>query len=112
MSRRTAFTGTAAGRRRERRANLQTSAASSAEVMHKPTPSRAVLTLKRSSNRVEKAVTPLDLTALLAYQEQIDNAAEKIERKNQRIRYSKPKTEFGVMAYGRQKMRGKSIALI
>lgn len=64
MSRRTSFTGTAAGRRRERRANLQTSAASSAEVMHKPTPSRAVLTLKRTVKRTDATAAPVQLNTL------------------------------------------------
>ena len=57
MTRRTAFTGSASGRRRERRAHLQSEASVSAEVLHRPTPSRIVLQCKRpAADRVVKAV--------------------------------------------------------
>ncbi|MFY0403316.1 antitermination protein N [Pantoea dispersa] len=57
MTRRTQFTGSAAGRRRERRAHLQSEASSSSEVMHRPTPNRVVLQCKRpAADRVVKAV--------------------------------------------------------
>lgn len=55
MTRRTAFNGSAAGRRRERRASLQSEASSSSEVMHRPTESRVVLSCKRPAmSRVDK----------------------------------------------------------
>lgn len=41
MSRRTAFNGSASGRRRERRAALQSELTSSTETLHRPTLSRA-----------------------------------------------------------------------
>ncbi|EDV0836493.1 antitermination protein [Salmonella enterica subsp. enterica serovar Havana] len=41
MTRRTAFNGSASGRRRERRAALQNAVTASSEVMHRPTLSRA-----------------------------------------------------------------------
>lgn len=46
MTRRTAFNGSAAGRRRERRSALQSAAAVSAEKMHRPTLSRAQIQAK------------------------------------------------------------------
>lgn len=57
MTRRTQFSGSASGRRRERRAHLQSEASVSAEVLHRPTPSRVVLQCKRpATDRVVKAV--------------------------------------------------------
>lgn len=57
MTRRTQFAGSAAGRRRERRADLQSEASVSAEVLHRPTPSRVVLQCKRKpADVVSKAV--------------------------------------------------------
>ena len=57
MTRRTQFSGSASGRRRERRAHLQSEASSSSEVMHRPTPNRVVLQCKRpAADRVVKAV--------------------------------------------------------
>lgn len=41
MTRRTAFTGSSAGRRRERRAALQNAVTASTETLHRPTLSRA-----------------------------------------------------------------------
>ena len=43
MTRRTQFSGSASGRRRERRAHLQSEASVSAEVLHRPIQSRVVL---------------------------------------------------------------------
>lgn len=48
MTRRTAFSGSASSRRRERRAALQSAAAISSEVMHRPTLSRAQIQAKGS----------------------------------------------------------------
>ncbi|MFZ4215739.1 antitermination protein N [Pantoea endophytica] len=57
MTRKTQFAGSAAGRRRERRAGLQSEASVSAEVFHRPNPSRVVLQCKRKpADRVMKAV--------------------------------------------------------
>ncbi|WP_437609610.1 antitermination protein N [Erwinia sp. V71] len=57
MTRRTQFTGSAAGRRRERRAHLQSEVSVSSEVMHRPTPGRVVLQCQRKPvDRVVKAV--------------------------------------------------------
>lgn len=57
MTRRTQFTGSAAGRRRERRAHLQSEVSSSSEVMHRPIPNRVALQCKRpAADRVVKAV--------------------------------------------------------
>ncbi|EBR0345106.1 antitermination protein, partial [Salmonella enterica subsp. enterica serovar Bareilly] len=46
MTRRTTFNGSAAGRRRERRAALQNAVTASSEVMHRPTLSRAQIQAK------------------------------------------------------------------
>lgn len=48
MSRRTAFSGSASGRRRERRASLQNAATASTDTMHRPTLSRAQIQAKGS----------------------------------------------------------------
>ncbi|ELZ1101417.1 regulator, partial [Escherichia coli] len=37
---------------------------------------------------------------------------EEVERKQNRIYYRKPRSEMGVTCVGRQKTKGKSIALI
>ncbi|WP_442954586.1 transcriptional antitermination N peptide [Pantoea sp. LMR881] len=42
MTRRTAFAGSSAGRRRERRAHLQSDVSNSSEALHRPTPSRTL----------------------------------------------------------------------
>lgn len=46
MTRRTAFNGSAAGRRRERRAALQNDTTASSEVLHRPTLSRVQIQAK------------------------------------------------------------------
>lgn len=57
MTRRTVFAGSAAGRRRERRANIQSKESCSSETLHRPTESRVVLSCKRQAmSRVDKAV--------------------------------------------------------
>jgi hypothetical protein len=57
MTRRTQFAGSASGRRRERRAHLQSEASVSAEVLHRPTPGRVTLQLQRKpADRVTKAI--------------------------------------------------------
>lgn len=104
MTRRTQFTGSAAGRRRVRRAELQSEASKSSEEMHRPTLSLSGS--KRSS--VERAVKPIDLSDLFAYQDQIQKHADSIEKKNHRIWYSNP-GERGITCTGRQKVRGRSI---
>ena len=107
MTRRTQFNGSAAGRRRVRRADLQSEESSSSEVMHRPTLSLSVS--RRSS--VERAVNPIDLSELFAYQEQIQKHADRIEKQNHKVWYSKP-GERGVTCTGRQKVRGRSIPLV
>ncbi|WP_312953903.1 transcriptional antitermination N peptide [Atlantibacter hermannii] len=57
MSRRTAFNGSSAARRRERRAHLQSEAAISSEVMHRPTPARVELQCKRKPTMRAEVVT-------------------------------------------------------
>lgn len=57
MTRRTAFKGSASGRRRERRASLQSEVSVSSEAMHRPTDSRVLLSCKRPAmSRTDKAV--------------------------------------------------------
>ncbi|HCS3599283.1 TPA: antitermination protein, partial [Shigella flexneri] len=60
-------------------------------------------------SRVESALNPIDLTVLAEYHEQIESNLQRIERKNKRTWYSKPRGEIGVTCSGRQKQRGKSI---
>lgn len=65
MTCRTQFNGSAAGRSRVRRTDLQSEASKSSEEMHRPTLSLSGC--KRSS--VERAVKPIDLSELFAYTE-------------------------------------------
>lgn len=58
MTRRTAFNGSAAGRRRERRAALQNETTASSEVLHRPTLSRVQIQAKgkhETPKRIEDA---------------------------------------------------------
>lgn len=83
MTRRTSFNGSASGRRRERRAHLQSDVAKSADVLHRPTLSRAQLQAKgvhHTPERIEDA-TPIKFVAQDAvwqreeYKRQIERAA-------------------------------------
>lgn len=103
-------------RRRDRRAEKQAEWKAAnpllVGVSAKPD-SRPVLSLTRKpKSRVESALNPIDLTALAEYREGMEKRAEVIERKNHRIWHSKPRTEIGITCTGRQKTKGKSIALI
>ncbi|EKD7797296.1 antitermination protein, partial [Escherichia coli] len=49
---------------------------------------------------------------LAEYHEQIESNLQRIERKNQRAWYSKPRSEMGVTCVGRQKMKLGSKPLI
>ena len=65
MTRRTAFNGSASGRRRESRAALQNAVTASSEAMHRPTLSRAQIHAKgthHTPNRIEDA-TPIKFVA-------------------------------------------------
>ena len=74
---------------------------------------RPILSLNRKpKSRVESALNPIDLTALAEYHEQIESNLQRIERKNQRTWYSKPRSEMGVTCVGRQKMKLGSKPLI
>ncbi|HFD8837310.1 TPA: antitermination protein, partial [Salmonella enterica] len=103
MTRRTAFNGSAAGRRRERRAALQNAVTASSEVMHRPTLSRAQIQAKgkhETPKRIEDAKS-LQFMAkdafwqLEEYKRQIERAAIVFENeirkpadsKNHRIYY-------------------------
>lgn len=83
MSRRTAFNGSASGRRRERRAALQNAVTASSEVMHRPTLSRAQVQAKGQHHTpasIEDA-TPIKFVAQDAvwqrqeYKRQLERAA-------------------------------------
>ncbi len=106
----------AQARRRERRAEKQAEWKAAnpllVGVSAKPD-NRPVLSLTRKpKSRVESALNPIDLTALAEYREVLENRAAAVERKNHRTWYSKPSREMGVTCTGRQKTKGKSIALI
>lgn len=65
MTRRTAFKGSASGRRRIRRAHLQSEEAKSADVLHRPTLNRAQIQAKGTHHtpaRIEDA-TPIKFVA-------------------------------------------------
>ncbi|EAO5056392.1 antitermination protein [Salmonella enterica] len=83
MTRRTAFNGSAAGRRRERRAALQNAVTASSEVLHRPTLSRVQIQAKgkhETPKRIEDAKS-LQFMAkdafwqLEEYKRQIERAA-------------------------------------
>lgn len=108
MTRRTQFTGSAAGRRRERRAHLQSEASSSSELMHRPTPNRVVLQCKRpAADRVVKAVD----TETEYHKQILAGAAMYVEHRI-RSEYQKVSNEAGRQIHAVQKIRGKSIPLI
>ncbi|HBQ4092393.1 antitermination protein N [Klebsiella pneumoniae] len=105
----------AQSRRRERRAAKQAEwkAANplSVGVSAKPD-NRPVLSLNRKpKSRVESALSPINLTVLAEYREQLESRAEAVERKNHKLWYKQP-GERGITCSGRQKMKGKSIPLI
>ena len=62
MSRKTEFKGTAASRRRARRANLQSQEAISSDKLHRPTPSRVALQCKRKPAMRAEVITLTTLT--------------------------------------------------
>ena len=65
MSRKTAFHGSAAGRRRAQRSHLQNPQALSSERLHRPTPSRAQIQAKGKHHtpaRIEDAL-PINFVA-------------------------------------------------
>lgn len=83
MSRRTAFKGSAAGRRRERRSHLQNPETLTADVLHRPTPGRALIQAKgvhHTPDSIDNAV-PIKFIAQDAiwqreeYKRQIERAA-------------------------------------
>lgn len=103
-------------RRRERRAEKQAQWKAAnpllVGVSAKPV-NRPILSLNRKpKSRVESALNPIDLTVLAEYHEQIESNLQRIERKNQRTWYSKPRSEMGVTCVGSQKMKLGSKPLI
>ena len=103
----------AQARRRKRRAEKQAEwkAANPLLVGVSAKPSnRPVLSLNRKAK--SRAVTPIDLTVLAEYHEQIESNLQRIERKNHRTWYSKPTREMGVTCVGRQKIKLGSKPLI
>ncbi|CAJ0997367.1 hypothetical protein SODG_004722 [Sodalis praecaptivus] len=80
MQRRTAYKGSSAARRRERRAHLQPRAVNdfgTILTINRPTPSKVELASKKKVSRINKAVSPITLTDLFQYQEQITLSAQK-----------------------------------
>lgn len=106
----------AQARRRERRADKRAewNAANPLLVGVSAKPdTRKILSLTRKpKSRVESAVNPIDLSGLAEYRQEMERRAEAVERKNHRTWHSKPRTEMGITCAGRQKTKGKSIALI
>lgn len=114
MTRRTQYQGSASGRRREGRAHLQSEASKSSEELHRPTLSRAVLSLKKerlgAADVATKVVNPYGLQVMKAaehYDELRAKAIEKDRRRNQKVL-----NESGRQIHAVQKVRGSSIPLI
>ncbi|EDB6599732.1 antitermination protein [Salmonella enterica subsp. diarizonae] len=127
MTRRTAFNGSAAGRRRERRAALQNAVTASSEVLHRPTLSRAQIQAKgkhETPKRIEDAKS-LQFMAkdafwkLEEYKRQIERAAIVFENeirkpadsKNHRI-YYRDANPLGNKIHAVQRMKLSSKPLI
>lgn len=73
---------------------------------------RPTLSLSRkATNRVDKAINPIDLTTLAEYHQQIETNLARIERANRRIWY-KDANPLGNKIHAVQKNRGKSTPLI
>lgn len=107
MTRRTVFAGSAAGRRRERRAHLQSEASVSAEVLHRPTPGRVELQCKR------KPSMQADRLVANPYTQQIESAAERAMLSlGKRKSFDTVRAGATHIVNARQKMSGKSIPLI
>ncbi|MEL0569338.1 antitermination protein N [Citrobacter werkmanii] len=108
----------AQARRRERRAEKQAEWKAAnpllVGVSAKPN-NRPVLSLTRKvRSRVEIALNPPDLSALVEYREELEllaEVAEAAERKKQRVWY-KDSNPFGNKIHAVQKSRGKSTPLI
>ncbi|CAK8739306.1 hypothetical protein SODG_002912 [Sodalis praecaptivus] len=80
MQRRTAYKGSSAARRRERRAHLQPIAVNdfgTTLTINRPTPSKVELASKRKVSRINKAISPITLTDLFQYQKKITLSAQK-----------------------------------
>lgn len=108
MTRRTQFTGSAAGRRRERRAHLQSEVSSSSEVMHRPTPNRVVLQCKRpAADRVVKAVD----TETEYHKQILAGAAAYVEHRIN-TKYQKVSNEAGRQIHAVQKKIATSKELV
>ncbi|MDM4224020.1 antitermination protein N [Klebsiella oxytoca] len=105
----------AQARRRERRAAKQAewNAANPLLVGISAKPdSRPILSLNRKpKSRVESAVSPIDLSVLAEYREEMEKRAEAVERKNHKLWYKQP-GERGITCSGRQKMKLTSKPLI
>lgn len=119
MSRKTVFTGSAAGRRRERRLCLQPVAIDDVglelAMTERPTPSKVERAARRRINRVKKAVAPIHNeygAQIQKYAEIVEARCKKIDRINHQNWYSEPKKESGFDCRGRQPVRGKSIPLV
>lgn len=69
MTRKTPFNGSASGRRRQRRAALQSDASKSSELLHRPLPS---LSLSRQTRpAIERAITPAGSEHLQLYRQKL-----------------------------------------
>ncbi|MCW0353986.1 antitermination protein [Pantoea ananatis] len=108
MTRRTQFTGSAPGRRRKRRAQLQSEASSSSEVLHRPTPGRVVLQYKRQvTPSVNRAVD----TETEYHKQILAGAAAYVEYRINN-KYLKVNNEAGRQIHAVQKKRGRMLPLI
>lgn len=105
----------AQARRRERRAEKQAEWKAAnpllVGVSAKPDTRKVLSLTRKPKSRVESAVTPIDLTGLAEYRQEMERRAEAVERKNHRAWY-KDSNPFGNKIHAVQKSRGKSTPLI
>ncbi|WP_446030547.1 antitermination protein N [Lelliottia amnigena] len=105
----------AQARRRERRAEKQAEWKNAnpllVGVSAKPDTRKILSLTRKPKSRVESAVTPIDLTQLAEYRQEMERRAEAVERKNHRTWY-KDSNPFGNKIHAVQKSRGKSTPLI
>ncbi|WP_313048738.1 antitermination protein N [Atlantibacter subterraneus] len=102
-------------RRRERRAAKQADWKSANPLLvgisAKPDTRKILSLTRKPKSRVESAVTPIDLTVLAEYREEMEKRAEAVERKNRRT-YYRDTNPFGNKIHAVQKMKLSSKPLI
>ncbi|MBS0908250.1 hypothetical protein [Tatumella sp. JGM118] len=102
MTRKTPFNGSAAGRRRQRRAALQSDASNSTELLHRPSPS---LSLSRKTRpNTERAITPAGSEQLQLYRQKMLTYAMTFAPRTRPVRQSPPASAV-ITCQAREKRR-------